>query len=763
MGYGLMNGVFQSWQRQADLRSHLAVLDVDIRDLDLTTTASGQLRLYATSGLNGGVIFFALGSNGALVGTQSRLHAQASMDTGKAALFGDQLFVSGGALQGLSQNQLKPQGAALTGAALGQRIRLLDEGSDLADDPSLMASFDRSGQLSLWQQGANGHISKAASATLADPSTISALEVVSDQLVLLAQVNQTAGGVQSFQLTASGLFAVDAIGIADGLSPATPSALQSLTAYGQSWAVLADAGSSSLSVLSVSAAGEMALVDQLSDTLATRFGGVTALSSVTVNGRALVVAAGDDGGVSLLELLPDGRLLHLASQALEASAEAGLLGPVTEIVAHASPQDGKLRVYLASQTLPGVAHLTVNLCNLGAAGTTGSATNDLLIGAATLTGGAGDDVLVANMGGGVLTGGSGADLFVASAAVGARSHLQIRDFTPDEDRLDVSGFADLRSLQALQVSARGSGLVLRHGDHVIEVQTTGSAALKLQDLFPEGWHDPHRLAPGQPWEEGMTYGSEAADKIWCGTEDDRVDGLGGDDRIGGNYGNDHLRGSAGNDTLYGSYGQDQLEGGVGADRMYGGPGHDQLEGGEGDDRMFGSSGNDTLRDSGGANRIGGGDGTDHVHGGRHADNLYGGTGHDQLWGYTGDDRIWGGDGDDQLQGHDGHDRLWGGAGQDVLIGGAGPDWLGGGTEDDVLSGEGDADVFIFADRHGTDRIQDFTPGEDLIDLSALTGIGGIGDLRLQSDQGDTLVTTGQGGIRLEGLIPSALDGDDFIF
>jgi serralysin len=81
----------------------------------------------------------------------------------------------------------------------------------------------------------------------------------------------------------------------------------------------------------------------------------------------------------------------------------------------------------------------------------------------------------------------------------------------------------------------------------------------------------------------------------------------------------------------------------------------------------------------------------------------------------------------------------------------------------VLSGEGDADVFIFADRHGTDRIQDFTPGEDLIDLSALTGIGGIGDLRLQSDQGDTLVTTGQGGIRLEGLIPSALDGDDFIF
>jgi hypothetical protein len=108
-----MNGVFQSWQRQADLRSHLAVLDVDIRDLDLTTTASGQLRLYATSGLNGGVISFALGSNGALVGTQSRLHAQASMDTGKAALFGDQLFVSGGALQGLSQNQLKPQGAAL--------------------------------------------------------------------------------------------------------------------------------------------------------------------------------------------------------------------------------------------------------------------------------------------------------------------------------------------------------------------------------------------------------------------------------------------------------------------------------------------------------------------------------------------------------------------------------------------------------------------------------------------------------------------------
>ena len=65
-----------------------------------------------------------------------------------------------------------------------------------------------------------------------------------------------------------------------------------------------------------------------------------------------------------------------------------------------------------------------------------------------------------------------------------------------------------------------------------------------------------------------------------------------------------------------------------------------------------------------------------------------------------------------------------------------------------------ADTFVFTAGHGNDTIKDFTDGEDLIDLSQISGISGFEDLTITAD-GTTAVidlTAHCGGtIRLENV------------
>ncbi|ODA66714.1 Serralysin precursor [Methyloligella halotolerans] len=106
------------------------------------------------------------------------------------------------------------------------------------------------------------------------------------------------------------------------------------------------------------------------------------------------------------------------------------------------------------------------------------------------------------------------------------------------------------------------------------------------------------------------------------------------------------------------------------------------------------------------------------------DDLRGGAGNDVLNANRGSDILWGGDGNDLLAGGQGKDTLHGGNGDDILNGGA---------HRDVMTGGAGADQFQFRSVNhsglGADRdvITDFTPGEDLIDLSeidARTDVGG---------------------------------------
>ncbi len=134
-------------------------------------------------------------------------------------------------------------------------------------------------------------------------------------------------------------------------------------------------------------------------------------------------------------------------------------------------------------------------------------------------------------------------------------------------------------------------------------------------------------------------------------------------------------------------------------------GRDTMFGSAFDDRLWGYSGGDTIWGFDGDDRLNGGGGQDLLYGVDGADRLTGGKGLDRLRGGDGDDRLFGGKHDDTLWGEDDDDLLVGGLGADLLFGGDGADVFRFNSIKDSEPGSDDRD-----------RIRDFDPGEDLVNL-----------------------------------------------
>ncbi|MBF1284647.1 MAG: calcium-binding protein [Neisseria sp.] len=230
----------------------------------------------------------------------------------------------------------------------------------------------------------------------------------------------------------------------------------------------------------------------------------------------------------------------------------------------------------------------------------------------------------------------------------------------------------------------------------------------------------------------------------------------------GNNGNNRLSGGRGSDTLHGMDGNDLLMGGDDRDYLYGGSGNDVLQGGEGNDLLDGGYGNDTLDGGSGADSMSGGygddiyyvdnvndtvtegwfEGTDTIYSSvsytapTNVENLtltgsnnifgIGNYGNNTLTGNSGHNRLSGEDGNDTLYGMSGDDTLSGGNGYDYLNGGDGDDYLAGGLgSDTIVTGAGrDTVAFTASDiRDGsTDRLTDFNPYMDKLDLSAMRSL-----------------------------------------
>ncbi|MBD0272758.1 MAG: hypothetical protein ICV73_12615, partial [Acetobacteraceae bacterium] len=194
------------------------------------------------------------------------------------------------------------------------------------------------------------------------------------------------------------------------------------------------------------------------------------------------------------------------------------------------------------------------------------------------------------------------------------------------------------------------------------------------------------------------------------------------------YGPNRIWAGGGNDTVFAGYGADVVAGNDGDDvlvgcGLYAGPGMGGavLAMQDGADYMDGGAGNDLLSGAGGD------------------DTLIGGAGSDTLSGDWGNDILRGGNGDDRLTGGLGADRLFGGAGRDVFVVGVAAAPMAVGLE----VGPGAA----------RDLVADFTPDEDLLDLSGVARAGGTWTWRATAEGVVVTVTAGAetGDILLRGV------------
>lgn len=333
----------------------------------------------------------------------------------------------------------------------------------------------------------------------------------------------------------------------------------------------------------------------------------------------------------------------------------------------------------------------------------------------TLTGGDGDDMIEGGSSDDVLTGGGGGDTFVFSRLNSGED--TITDFNTAEDRIDLTAFKASLTWQEL------SALISSIEDDPQTVGTDETAT--VIDLTGYG---------------GGTI---------------TLQGIASTDLTAGMFILDDFAGTDGDDVIEGTAADNRLTGGDGADTFVFGPDH----------------GTDTITD------------------------FTAGTDKIDLSALTGitsaaDLTCWQ-DGSDAViyTGHQGggmivlrdvslsdlsasdftfyQDEYNGTASAETLTGGAGDDTIAGLGGDDTLTGNEGADTFIFAAGHGNDTVTDFTDGEDLIDLTAFTGITQFSDLAVTQNGNDVVIDlsgeTGGGSITLQNFLLADLDENDFVF
>lgn len=575
----------------------------------------------------------------------------------------------------------------------------------------------------------------------------------------VAVASSSGNYVSTHRVTAQGaLTGGSFIDVKSGAGFDAPTGLAVAEVAGSRYLVVAGGNSSSLTVLKVSATGQLTVADHVIDEGTTRMQGATDLATVSVDGRTFVLVGGQDDGVTVFTLLPDGGLLLVATIVDDDSMTLARVSALAATVT-----GGKILLAVASAVESGLTQLTLDpgriglTANAGDGVQTGTADNDMLMATAATTridGGAGDDILISAGGPVTLTGGTGRDIFVISQAVG---RVTITDYDPSQDRLDLSR-TGARSLYDVTVQSTASGLIVRYRDLELVIDSADGRVLQPSVIdataFPNAHYTP---VPSRT----QIIGTRFAEVLQAGPAPARIVAHAGDDTLIGGYYDDILIAGDGNDTLHGGAGNDQMWGGPGNDLMYGGDGNDILYGGPGDDKIWGGEGNDILWGGPGRNVLYGEGGNDILRGGPNEDWLYGGAGDDTLIGGNGndyleggagndylnggrgDDTLHGGDGDDFIKGDAGNDVAYGGNGDDTIYMGPGNDWVDGGAGNDFIRGGigndiifgGNGNDILYGDA-GADEIHGGTGADQIY--------GGAGNDLLWGDGGDDIIYGNKG-------------------
>ncbi|MDO5606177.1 MAG: calcium-binding protein, partial [Paracoccus sp. (in: a-proteobacteria)] len=663
----------------------------------------------------------------------------------------------------------------------------------------MLAGRDGDMALVLYRLGGDGQLARIGQAgpgiRTATDSEYDDIEVVAIGGASYAVAASARGNlVAVYQVGTDGLRLVSRIDAGNQIGISAPHQIEVVTTAHGRFVVIGGAGSNSLSVLRLDAAGQMVLTDHVVDSLATRFEGVTALATVEVGGRAFIIAGGADDGISVMTLDGNGRLILLATMA---DSDRMALADVSAIEARVIA--GKIVIFVTSATEDGVTQLIfdpgrIGVSRVASGQVAGTADNDILVGvgaSSVLSGGAGDDILIAREGHVRMRGGPGADIFVPG--YGAQM-VTIHDFDPATDRIDLSELAYIRSVAQLEIRPTATGALLSAGPVRIEIITANGKTLPASALhdglfllahFANGINYGELVMPVVPSVPGKGGGNPAtpatpgsytppaplppvppATKPLFGTP--------GDDRITLGAAGGMALGLAGNDLIIGGAGRNILYGGEGSDTIYGGPGADIIDGGDGNDHIEGGAGHDRIHGGAGADFINGGPGDDRLYGGPGNDTIWGGEGNDIIFGGPGSDVLRGGPGDDLIQGIAGHNTIDGGPGNDILIGGGDNNRILGGPGNDLIMTHGMGSVMI-ADE-GDDTVYG-SMGRDYIflgegnDLAFGRGgddfiIGGPGDDTILGNAGNDHLIGGPGNDRLFGGpgndILWGVEGDDFI-
>lgn len=312
-------------------------------------------------------------------------------------------------------------------------------------------------------------------------------------------------------------------------------------------------------------------------------------------------------------------------------------------------------------------------------------------GADTLNGGVGDDSLRPGQGDDEVDGGAGLDTLY---------------FSLDISQIEI---AEIDGTQVTLISAEGTDRI-----RGVENFVFGTRTLTLSDL--DAMSGPTLLEGGngndvlRHLENAVDIrGFAGNDFLETGPSDDRIDAASGDDTVRSGRGNDTIEAGPGHDGVW-ALGDN--------DTVFGGDGNDTLRGGRESDQLFGGNGNDVLRGQRHADTLYGGDGDDNIAGGGGSDIHFGEDGNDFVKGGTRNDLVDGGRGNDKVIGNRHDDTLLGGHGDDYLNAGGDDDRLDGGPGDDWMRGGPGADVFVFADGHGRDTIDDFNRRHDTFEIDA---------------------------------------------
>lgn len=284
----------------------------------------------------------------------------------------------------------------------------------------------------------------------------------------LIGISATGDRIDAYRVSASGTLGhASSIGAADGLGINTPIDVKQVVLGGRTFVLVGSSASSTITVLELSPGGVLIPTDHVLDTLHTRFGGLATLGVIERDGHVYVAAGGADDGLTLMELLRDGRLVYHASTG---DWQSVTLDNVSAISGFA--YSGGLRLYAASASEPGLTEFFVNLTTAGEV-RIGTAGDD------ALTGGSARDILVAGNGADTLTGGPGEDLFVVSKD---GSTDTIADYERGVDVIDVSALDFFYDPGQLSLVGTPSGADLYFSNFQLRVHSSDGAELDLEDF-----------------------------------------------------------------------------------------------------------------------------------------------------------------------------------------------------------------------------------------------------------------------------------------